>query len=247
MFRTAVSRRLLAAALATSFVLTTAACSGDDPSKADSADVLAELTDAVADQEAVRLTLGTKQSPEDITVDTSWGDEPAFRALTGGDPSQQLDVRLIGNRVFLGGEAVGRQWTYLKLDDPRLAAGSDFDAGPVPTLLAIDVPGDLTALEAAVSKTDDQGSTEIDGQETDHYALTVDTQAWFDGLAESSMYRGMDLPDSVTMDLYVDDDSLPVRLAYEVPDQPEASAQIGFSEWGSPVDVAVPPRAEPLK
>lgn len=246
-------RRLLTAALATSFALTTAACSGggtsdDDTAAYDNADVVAEMTDAVESQDSVRLTLGTKQSPEDITVDTSWaGDEPAFRALTGGDPAQQLDVRRVGSRVYLGGELVGHQWTFLEVDDPRLTdPESGFDAGPVPTLLAIDVPGDLAALESAVSAVSDEGTEEVDGQETDHYTLTVDTQEWFDGLGESSMYRAMDLPESVTMDLYVDDDSLPVRLAYEVPDEPEASAQIGFSEWGSPVEVAVPRRAKPV-
>jgi hypothetical protein len=245
-------RRLLAAALATTFALTTAACSGGDASDADAAaydnaDVIAAMTDAVPDQGSVRLTLGTKQSPADITVDSAWGDEPAMRALTGGDPAQQLDVRRIGSRVYVGGELVGRQWTYLEVDDPRIAdPDSNFDAGPVPTLLAIDVPGDLAALESAVSDATDEGTEEIDGQETDHYTLTVDSQGWFDGLAESSMYRAMDLPKSLTMDLYVDDDSLPVRLAYEVPGKPAASAQVGFTDWGTPVEVAVPKRAQPV-
>ena len=38
----------------------------------------------------------------------------------------------------------------------------------------------------------------------------------------------------------------PVRLAYEVPGKSEASAQIGYTEWGTPVEVAVPQRAKPL-
>lgn len=249
---TAPTNRLLAAALATGLALTTAACSGDeapevDASAYDNADVLAEMTDAVADAGSVRMTLGTKQSPEDITVDTSWGDEPAMRALTGGDPALQLDMRRVGSRAYLGGELVGHQWTYLDVDDPRLSdPDSTFDAGPMPTLLAIDVPGDLAALESAVSEATSEGTEEIDGQQTDHYSLTVDSQAWFEGLAESSMYRGMDLPASVTMDLYVDDDSLPVRLAYEVPEKAEESAQIGFTEWGTPVEVVAPKRAKPV-
>lgn len=252
MFSTALSTRLLTAALATSLALSTAACSGDEPSQADTspydnAEVLAQMTDAVADAGSVRMTLGTKESPEDITIDTTWSGEPAFRAVTGGDPTQQLDIRRVGSRAYLGGELVGRQWTYLDVDDPRLTdPDSTFDAGPVPTLLAIDVPGDLAALESAVSKATDEGAEEIDGQQTDHYTLTVDSQEWFDGLGESSMYRGMDLPASLTMDLYVDDDSLPVRLAYEVSDDPAQSAQIGFSEWATPVEVAVPERAKPF-
>lgn len=244
--------RLLVTALAASLALSTAACSGEETtdggaSTYDNADVIAAMTDAVADQDAVRLTLGTKQSPEDITLKTTWGSAPAFRALTGGDPAQQLDVRLLDGRVYLGGEVVGRQWTYLDVDDERLTdPDSTFDAGPVPTLLAIDVPGDLAALEEAVSAATDEGTEEIDGQDTEHYRLDVDTQEWFDGLSDNSMYRAMDLPETFTMDLYVDGDSLPVRLAYEVPGQPNASAQLGFADWGTAVKVAVPPRAKPL-
>ena len=250
--RSALVRPLVTTALAASLALTTAACSGGEDSEADAAaydnaDVVSDMTEAVSGAGSVRLTLGTQQSPEDITVDYSWDGEPTMRALTGGDPAQQMDVRRVGSRVYVGGEVVGHQWTYLEVDDPRIAdPDSGFDAGPVPTLLAIDVPGDLAALESAVTEATDEGSEQIDGQETEHYTLTVDTQEWFGGLDEGSMYRAMDLPESVTMDLYVDGDSLPVRLAYEVPDEPGASAQIGFADWAAPVEVAVPNRAKPV-
>ena len=56
----------------------------------------------------------------------------------------------------------------------------------------------------------------------------------------------MDLPETVTKDLDGDDDSLPVSLADEVPDKLAASAQVGFTDWGSPVEVAVPKRAKPV-
>lgn len=249
---TALTNRLLAAALATGLALTTGACSGDeapeaDASAYDNAEVLAEMTGAVADAGSVRLTLGTKQSPEDITVDTSWGDEPTFRAVTMGDPSTQLDVRQVDGRVYLGGELVGHQWTYIDLDDPRLTdPESDFDAGMVETLMDIDVPGDLAALGGAVTALKDEGAEEMAGVDARHYTITVETTEWLEELGDDSMYAAMDLPASVTMDLYVDDDSRPVRLAYEVPGEPQQSAEIGFTEWGTPVQVAVPKRAKPV-
>lgn len=246
--RSAAVRLLVAGGLAVAL----SACGG--PSKPageaaayDNPDVLAAMSEAVADQDSVRLTLGTKQSPDDIAIDTTWGDAPAFRAVTGGDPAQQLEVRRVDDRVYVGGEVVGHQWTYLDVDDPRLAdPKSKFDAGPVPTLLAIDVVGDLEALVSAATKAEADGSEDIDGVATDHYTLTVNSQTWFDAMAEGSMYSAMDLPETVTMDLYVDSDSLPVRLAYEVPGKAEDSAQIGYSDWGTPVEVTAPRRAKPL-
>ncbi|UUZ58719.1 hypothetical protein [Nocardioides sp. B-3] len=249
---TSPSKRLVAAALVTGLALTTTACSGDeapdaDASAYDSADVMAEMTDAVADAGSVRLTLGTKQSPKDLIVDTARGNEPTFRALTMGDPSTQLDVRRVDGRVYLGGELVGHQWTYIDLDDPRLTdPESDFDAGMVETLMDIDVPGDPAALGGAVTAVKDEGAEEMAGVDARHYTLTVETTEWLEELGDASMYAAMDLPASVTMDLYVDDDSRPVRLAYEVPGEPRQSAEIGFSEWGTPVEVAVPQRAKPV-
>ncbi len=245
-------RSILTAALVTGLALTTAACSSDDSPDTgaaayDQADVIAEMTDAVADAGSVRLTLGTKQSPSDITVDTTWSGEPAFRALTGGDPAQQLDVRQVDGRVYLGGELVGHQWTYIDLDDPRLTdPDSDFDAGMVETLMDIDVPGDLAALGDAVTAVKDEGTEDMAGVDARHYTITVETKDWIEQLGDASMYAAMDLPASVAMDLYVDDDSLPVRLAYEVPGEPHQSAEVGFTEWGTPVEVAVPRRAEPV-
>ncbi len=246
--RPTLVRLLLAGGLAAAL----SACGGSstdggDASAYDDADVLEQMTEAVDDQDSVHLTLGTKQSPDDIAIDTTWGDEPAFRALTGGDPAQQLEVRRVADRVYVGGEVVGRQWTYLDIDDPRLSdPKSTFDAGPVSTLLDINVVGDLEALASATTKAEADGTDDIDGVTSNHYTLTVNSKTWFDGLAEGSMYRAMALPETLQMDLYVDSDSLPVRLAYEVPGRTEESAQIGYAQWGAPVEVAVPQRAKPL-
>lgn len=248
--------RLLGATLAAALVAGLGACSDDSPSEGRDgndgrtgrdADVVTVMNDAIADQDAVRLTLGSKQSPDDITVDTTIGAERSFRAVTGGGPTQELDVRLVNDRVYVGGELVGNQWTYIAVDDPRLDGEGDFDAGIVPQLIDIDVVEDLKGLESSVTETESLGAEEIDGVDADHYRLAVDTADWFANLPEGSIFRRMELPESVDMDLYLDSRSRPVRLSYEVPDKPEQSAQVGFSEWGTPVEVTVPRRAEPVE
>lgn len=238
---------MLVTALTATLLAALSACSDDAGDDSGGAGVVTQMNEAIADQTAVRLTLGTKQTPDDITINTTLGADRSFRAVTGGDPTQRIDVRLVDDRVYVGGELVGNQWTYVAVDDPRLTGEGGFDAGIVPPLLDIDVVEDNQALADAVTGTESAGTETIHGVETDHHVLTVDTRDWFKSLPEGSIYRQMDLPDTIEMDLYVDADSLPVRLAYEVPDNPEQSAQVGYSRWGTPVEVAVPPRATPVE
>lgn len=224
--------------LAVCVALTMTRCSSGEPENDPPADVMAALVDAVGEQESVRLTLGTKLQGDQLQVDTAWDGAPRFRALSDRGTFSELDVRLVEDRVYVGGEVTGNQWTYLDVDAPELEPDSGFDAGPVPTLLAIDVPGDLAALEEAVTATE--------GGADGEYTLTVDTQKWFDNLDESSMYAGMDLPDTVEMSLRVDQETdLPIQLSYQVPGEDEQSAEIGWSKWGEPVEVTVPKRATP--
>lgn len=229
-------------------LLTACGASGDETDdEASGTGVVAEMSDALGEQESVRMTLGTQESPEDITLHTTLGEERTFRAIAGADPASQLDVRLVDGRVYVGGELVGHQWTYLDVDDPRLTEGdNDFDGGIVTDLLDIDVVEDLRRLEDSVTAVESKGETEIDGVEAAHHVLTTDTTAWLESLPETSIFQQMDLPETVEMDLYLDDDDLPVRLSYQASDTPGESAEVGFAGWGSPVEVATPKRAEPV-
>jgi hypothetical protein len=252
--RHARTTSLLAAALATS-VLALGACSGDGDASADAGDsatydsetLMPAVRDAVAEDDSVHVTLGTKESPDDIEVDVSWGDDPVLSARTGEGTGTALEVRRVGGRVYVGGAATGDEWRYLEEDDPRLQGAGGFDAGVVPILLAVDVPAELAALEAGVTDVGTPTEDEVAGEGVARYDVTLDTEAWTAELPKQSIYRGMDVPAELDAQLWIDEDSRPVQLSYQVGDDAARSAQVRWSAWGEPVDVEAPEGAKPVR
>jgi hypothetical protein len=117
----------------------------------------------------------------------------------------------------------------------------------VPILLAIDVPAELAALEAGVTDVGAGTADEVAGEETTRYDVTLDTRAWRAGLPKQSIYRGMDVPAELDAQLWIDADSRPVQLSYQVGADDARSAQVQWSAWGEPVQVEAPEGAEPVR
>ena len=213
----------------------------------DSETLMPAVRDAVADAGSAHVTLGTKQSPDDVEADVSWGEEPVLSAVTGDQTGAGLEVRRVGGRVYVGGAAAKDQWRYLEEDDPRLQGAEGFDAGIVPILLAIDVPAELAALEAGVTDAGAGTADEVAGEDVTRYDVTLDTEAWLAALPEQSIYRVMDVPAALDAELWIDEDSRPVQLAYQVGDDAARSAQVGWSAWDEPVEVTAPEGAKPVR
>ncbi len=245
---------LVAAALATC-TLGLSACSGSgsdatgggDGAAYDTETLMPAVSEAVAGEESAHVTLGTKESVDDIEADVSWGEDPCLVAVTGDQTGAGLEVRRVGGRVYVGGDAADDRWRYLEEDDPRLQGAEGFDAGVVPILLAIDVPAEMAALEAGVTDVGDGTSEEVAGEETTRYDVTLDTKAWLAELPQESIYRVMDVPAELDAQLWIDGDDRPVRLAYQVGDDASRSALVGWSAWGEPVQVEVPQDAKPVR
>ena len=156
----------------------------------------------------------------------------------GTPPDEFLEFVRTGGKVYVGGEAADNEWTYTADDDPR-ATGDEkgFDAGVTPALLALDLPGEYDALAEAVDKVQNKGQEEMEGVASTHYVVTVDTQAWHDALPEDSMHRQVDVEDSVAMDLWIDETSLPVRLEYSGASD---KVRVDYTSWGAPIAVVAP-------
>ena len=200
---------------------------------------------AVGAEEYVHLGLGDHRGRPDMQVDLSWAGEQEFRALIGDTPGEFLEYLHVDGRVYVGGEAARNTWTYLADDDPRaLGEEKGFDAAAAPVLLALDVTGDYEALVDAVDKVENKGEEEMVGVSSTHYLVTVDVEAWHDQLPESSMHRQAEVDDPLLLDLWIDENSLPVRMEYAGTGSDDV--RVDYTNWGTPIAVVEPQDAEPV-
>ena len=204
------------------------------------------VAEAVGGEDSVRLGIGDHRGRGEVQMDLTWTDEETeFRAITGDTPGEFLEFVRTGGKIYVGGEAADNEWTYTADDDPR-ALGDDktFDAGATPVLLALDVPGEYDALVDAVDKVQNKGQEEVEGVASTHYVVTVDTQAWHDQLPEDSMHRQVEVDDSLVVDLWIDEKSLPVRLEYAGTGSDD-QVRVDYTSWGAPIAVVAPKGATP--
>jgi hypothetical protein len=200
---------------------------------------------AVAGEDYVHLSMGDQRGRGEVQVDLSRADPPQCRAITGDEPGEFLEFVRVDGKVYVGGEATGNEWTWLPDDDPRALGEDDgFDAGAMAVLLALDVPRDYEAMVDAVDKVENKGEEEMGGVSSTHYLVTVDSTAWRDQLAEHSVHRQVEVEDALLVDLWLDADSLPVRLEYDGTGSEDV--RIDYSAWGRPVSIPTPPDAEPI-
>lgn len=240
-------------ALSTAAVLAACGGSGDGgeddtpPSRSYGIETLMpEVAEAVGGEDSVHLGIGDHRGRGDVQVDLTWtGKTTEFRAITGNTPGEFLEFRRVDGRIYVGGEAANDEWSYTADDDPR-AIGEDesFDAGATPVLLALDVPGEYDAMVDAVDKVDNQGEEEMEGVPSTHYVVTVDTKAWLEQLPEHSMHREVELDDVLLVDLWIDEQSLPVRLEYSGARASE-EVRVDYTSWGTPIAVIAPEGATP--
>jgi hypothetical protein len=203
------------------------------------------VAEAVGGEEYVHLSMGNQRGRGEVQVDLSWAEPPQFRAITGDEPGEFLEFLRVDGKVYVGGEATGNEWTWLPDDDPRALGDDDgFEAGAMAVLLALDVPGEFEAMVDAVDKVDNKGQEEMSGVPSTHYLVTVDSAAWRDQLAEHSVHRQVEVEDALLVDLWLDADSMPVRLEYDGTGSEDV--RIDYSAWGRPVSLPAPPDAEPV-
>jgi hypothetical protein len=201
---------------------------------------------AVGAQDYVHLGIGDHRGRGEVQIDLAWGEKDEFRAMTGDEGGEFLEFRRVGGRVYVGGEATGETWTWMADDDPRaLGEEKGFDAGASPVLLALDVPGEYDALVDAVDKVENEGAEEMSGVASTHYVVTVDSAAWLEALPEHSVHREVAVDDALVVDLWIDEESLPVRMEYTGTDDSD-EVRIDYTSWGTPIAVVEPEGAEPV-
>ncbi len=155
-----------------------------------------------------------------------------------------IELRLVDGVVYVKlpatfAPADAKPWVMLDVSDPDNPITSVFNQ-----LMSSLDPSKLAALFESVEELDNLGREDIKGVATTHYRVTIDTAKLvkvldlgkLEGVDLESMLKEM--PESVSSDVWVDDDALLVKTVSELSG---SRSEMYYSNWGEPISVRTPP------
>ena len=205
----------------------------------DKADFLADMREGVDGFTTAHVTMKVASSSGDMDGEGDMemsGDKLAMAmtmsipALGGGD----AEVRLVDGFMYMKmpGETGGK---FIKLDlsdpsGPLASLGSLTDA--------FDPSKSFDMFAEGLTRVVDLGEDDLDGEDLDHYRLTVDTSKVeaFKGLPGASS-----IPKTLEYDIWVDDD---FRMRGMDMDLPTGDTSVRYTDLGEPVDIEAPPASQ---
>jgi hypothetical protein len=244
-----ISRRTVAAVLATGLIGTLTACSDDSNAVSPSDETTATLTkdnfalkirQAQSDAGSAHVDATVESQGQSLRLegDVDHLDTPQtpsfdFTAELGG---KTLRMRVVDELLYISGAGLegtgGKKWMKIDVSDSSNPFAQVFQAAN---------PGNFTAYLEGVTRFEDKGSQIIDTVKTHHYDVTVDTAKM---LASNPVFKGQDastlgLPKAITSEVYVDQANRLVEIKVDLAATGAFEAQ--FSDYGESVDVEAPP------
>jgi lipoprotein LprG len=102
-------------------------------------------------------------------------------------------------------------------------------------------PSKSADMFKAVTAVKELGTEEVDGVETTHYAVTVDTQKAMAAMGMADMAPSGQMPKTITQDVWLDGDNLIRRMRMK---QPNVTMDLTYSQWGEDVEISAPPASQ---
>ncbi len=102
-------------------------------------------------------------------------------------------------------------------------------------------PSKSAQMFKAITSLKQQGTAEVDGVETTHYTVAVDTQKALQAMGMGDMAAPGQMPKTIRQEVWLDDRNLIRRMRMK---QPNVAMDITYSQWGEPVDISAPPASQ---
>lgn len=148
----------------------------------------------------------------------------------GGD----ITMLMVDNHMYLKSKTFGDKYVGVAIDDknsPLARMGLD----------SLDPTAMFDRFGDAVTGGTYVGKETIDGTETDHYRMTVDTEALASAMPSAAAGATGSMPTSETIDVWFDQDGRYKQMSTAVGGEKVTES---FSEWGEPVTVTAPPAGQ---
>ncbi|MFT3871472.1 MAG: LppX_LprAFG lipoprotein [Nocardioides sp.] len=214
----------------------------DDVQAGDSVDphdFTEQVKDALGTITTAKIHMEATSGPSTMTADgrVNYRTNPPSIAMTmqmtetGG---LRMELRLVGNTMYMKmGKFSGGKFMAFDLDDPNSALG-DTDAA----IDSMDPTKAVEKFEDGVQKVVFVGEETVDGEDADHYRLTIDSSKLN---SQSSGTVGM-LPKTVRYDMWLDDEG---RLRRSQIDMGKfGTTTVTTGDFDAPVKVTAPPSGQ---
>lgn len=204
----------------------------------DAKELLAAMKAAVEENETAHLVMEMGGNGQSMSAegDVSYVGDTTSMQLAMESPEMGpgvIEVRMVDNVMYLSMPPMTPEGKFLRLDlddpnSPMGRLGGVTQGDPLETFKAFD---------EGLRDVEYLGSEDVDGEEMDHYVLTVDGKA----AAKAQGTPAGSLPEELTYDLWLDEDDLMRRVQYTMAG---GGVTISMSDWGEPVTVKAPPKAD---
>lgn len=169
-----------------------------------------------------------------------------MEATGSGQGADGLEMIMLDQVLYLTGAGMGmdlgdKKWLKIDMSDPDSIFGMlGKSTDPALMFKAMEEPKEFELL----------GTEEVDGVETNHYRVVMDTAAYTEAM-EIPAQMSSAMPEDIAVEMWVDADNLPrkFRQELEVPamagGQASSSTTEGtYSDYGTDVTIEAPPASE---
>lgn len=201
----------------------------------DAQQLLTAMKAAVAKHQSTHLTL-TADGAQAMTGegDVSYAGDSTVMKMKMKSPSLgdgTIEIRLVDGIMYMAMPPMTPAGKFIKLDtkDPNSPFGNLGGITQGDPLATFD------AFDAGLKKAVYVGAEDVDGEQMDHYVLTVDAAKAAKAQGSPSAGASGD----ITYDLWLDDQDLMRRMQLDAPGG--GGMTITTDHWGEPVTVKAPP------
>jgi hypothetical protein len=216
--------------------------SGGDTAEGEAVDkdeFLADFRAAVEDATTAHMTMATGAGGMSIEAEgeVDYTTTPPSMAMTMTNPAggtTPMDVRLVDGFFYINmGQMSQNKFYKISLDDPNSPLGDMSElAGTMDPVQAFE------QFAAGLEKVEYVGAEDVEGEQLDHYVLTLDT-AKVEMLQQAGTQG---LPKELKYDLWLDDEDRMRQVKLDLGST--ASVDMRVFDWGEPVDIKAPPASD---
>lgn len=145
----------------------------------------------------------------------------------------KMELRYVGKVLYMSIPQVTPAGKFVKIDPRDKSNPMSKSFGNLSEQM--DPLSSIKAMKAGVRDVRYVGPESVDGQDADHYVVTVDSAALMKSMGEKTV-AGM--PKTLTYDMWLNDQDLLSRMQFDLSG---LQMDMRMSQWGEPVHVAAPP------